>query len=93
MHIHQALQQDRHPNCTQLAAELEVVPRTIKRDVDFMKCRLKLAIAFAHHAQQQSAIASQRPCSLANARSSFRKYAVAKGGFNANAFFSSRARF
>ncbi len=46
MHIHQALQQDRHPNCTQLAAELEVVPRTIKRDVDFMRCRLKLPIAY-----------------------------------------------
>lgn len=46
MHIHQALQAGRFPNCTRLAAELEVVPRTVKRDVDFMKCRLKLPIAY-----------------------------------------------
>ncbi len=46
MHIHQALQQNRHPNCRTLAQELEVVPRTIKRDVDFMRCRLKLPIVY-----------------------------------------------
>lgn len=46
MHIHQALQAGRFPNCAGLAAELEVVPRTVKRDVDFMKCRLKLPIAY-----------------------------------------------
>lgn len=46
LHIHQALRQNRYPNCTRLAAELEVTPRTIKRDVDFMKCRLHLPIAY-----------------------------------------------
>ncbi|MBE7502745.1 MAG: WYL domain-containing protein [Verrucomicrobiales bacterium] len=46
MHIHQALQVNRYPNCLTLARELEVVPRTIKRDVDFMKCRLGLPISY-----------------------------------------------
>lgn len=46
MHIHRALQEGRYPNCHQLARELEVVPRTIKRDVDFMHYRLNLPIAY-----------------------------------------------
>ena len=46
MHIHRALQDGRHPNCRQLARDLEVVPRTIKRDVDFMRYRLHLPIAY-----------------------------------------------
>ena len=32
--------------CTQLARDIEVTTRTIKRDVDFMKCRLNLPIEY-----------------------------------------------
>ena len=44
--IHQLLQNAEYPNCTTLAKEFEVVTRTIKRDVDFMKVRMELPIEF-----------------------------------------------
>ena len=44
--IHEILQEGKYPNCTTLAADLEVVPRTIMRDLDCMRDRLKLPIAF-----------------------------------------------
>ena len=44
MRIHEILQKGRYPNCTCLAEEFEVSSRTVKRDVDFMKCRLNLPI-------------------------------------------------
>ena len=46
MRIHQTLQQEQYPNCLQLAKDLDVGPRTVKRDVDFMRCRLNLPIAY-----------------------------------------------
>lgn len=45
-HIHQLLQNEELPNCPALARFFEVCTRTIKRDLDFMKCRLNLPIAF-----------------------------------------------
>lgn len=44
--IHQALKAGRCRSCRQLAEELEVAMRTIKRDVDFMRCRLNLPVAY-----------------------------------------------
>lgn len=44
--IHQLLQNGEYPNCTKLAKEFEVVVRTVKRDIDFMKCRMDLPVAF-----------------------------------------------
>jgi len=44
--IHQLLQNREHPNCTSLAREFEVVTRTIKRDVEFMKLRMGLPVEF-----------------------------------------------
>jgi predicted DNA-binding transcriptional regulator YafY len=44
MHIHDRIQSKAYPNCSQLAAELEVKPRTIKRDVEFMRDRANLPI-------------------------------------------------
>jgi proteasome accessory factor B len=46
MQIHQRIQKGAYPNCTQLAGEIEVTSRTIKRDVDFMRCRLNLPIEY-----------------------------------------------
>lgn len=46
LRIHQRLQSDRFPNCTQLALDLEVVPKTILRDIEFMRDRLDLPIEF-----------------------------------------------
>jgi proteasome accessory factor B len=46
LRLHQLLQNGEYPNCTQLAEEFEVATRTIKRDVDFMKSRLKLPLAY-----------------------------------------------
>ncbi len=46
MHIHRALQEGRPCNCHLLARELEVTPRTIKRDLDFMRDQLRLPIAY-----------------------------------------------
>lgn len=46
MRVHQMLHEGLYPNCTTLAGEFEVSPRTMKRDIDFMKCRLGLPISF-----------------------------------------------
>lgn len=46
MRIHEQMQSARYPNCNQLAREIEVSTRTIKRDIDFMKYRLELPIEY-----------------------------------------------
>jgi predicted DNA-binding transcriptional regulator YafY len=44
--IHGRIKNGTFPNCLQLAREIEVSSRTIKRDVDFMKVRLNMPIEF-----------------------------------------------
>src|ERR1041385_3037478 len=44
--IHGRIKNGTFPNCLQLAREIEVSSRTIKRDVDFMKVRLNMPIQF-----------------------------------------------
>ncbi len=46
LRIHQRLKGGQCPNCTQLAADLEVAGKTIQRDIDFMRDRLDLPIEF-----------------------------------------------
>jgi len=46
MRFHNLIQEKSFPNCSKLAAEFEVTLRTIMRDVDFMRDRLKLPIEF-----------------------------------------------
>jgi proteasome accessory factor B len=44
--IHEALKEETYPNCRSLATELEVVDKTIQRDLEFMRDQLNLPIAF-----------------------------------------------
>jgi predicted DNA-binding transcriptional regulator YafY len=44
LRIHQALQAGKYPNATKLAAEIEVVVKTIHRDIAFMRDRMNLPI-------------------------------------------------
>jgi len=46
LRIHQALQAGGFPNATNLAAELEVSTKSIQRDLEFMRDRLDLPIAY-----------------------------------------------
>ena len=46
LRIHTELKQDRLPNCTKLARELEVSTKTISRDIDFMRDRMLLPIEY-----------------------------------------------
>jgi predicted DNA-binding transcriptional regulator YafY len=46
MQIHAQLQARRFPNCNQIAGRLEVSPKTIQRDIDFMRYRLGLPIEY-----------------------------------------------
>jgi proteasome accessory factor B len=46
MQIHQRIRSGTYSNSTQLAKEIQVTIRTIKRDVDFMRARLKLPIEY-----------------------------------------------
>jgi len=46
LRIHQALQSGRYPNSNTLAAELEVSTKSIHRDLEFMRDRLELPLAF-----------------------------------------------
>jgi predicted DNA-binding transcriptional regulator YafY len=48
LRIHQALQSGRHPNATTLAAEMEVSAKSIHRDLEFMRDRLELPLAYDH---------------------------------------------
>lgn len=46
VHIHELLQQNKYPNCRKIAEEIEVAPRTIARDILFMRDRLNLPIEY-----------------------------------------------
>lgn len=46
MRIHQAIVSGKYPNATTLAAEIEVVTKTIHRDIEFMRDRLGLPIEY-----------------------------------------------
>ena len=46
LRIHQALAAGKHPNASTLAAEVEVAAKTIHRDIEFMRDRLGLPIAY-----------------------------------------------
>ncbi len=45
-YIHEQLQLDKHPNCSSLAAHFEVSPKTIQRDIEFMRDRWNLPIEY-----------------------------------------------
>ncbi len=45
-HIHEQLQLDKHPNCSSLGAHFEVSPKTIQRDIEFMRDRWQLPIEY-----------------------------------------------
>lgn len=46
MFIHEFVQAGKYPDCRQLASNLEVDIRTVKRDLEFMRDRLRLPIEF-----------------------------------------------
>jgi predicted DNA-binding transcriptional regulator YafY len=46
LRIHQALKAGGFPNATKLAAELEVSTKSVHRDIEFMRDRLRLPIAY-----------------------------------------------
>jgi predicted DNA-binding transcriptional regulator YafY len=48
LRIHQTLQSGRHPTATTLAAEMEVSAKSIYRDLEFMRDRLELPLAYDH---------------------------------------------
>lgn len=45
--IHAAIRSGRYPNCSKLAEELSVQPKTIQRDITFMRDELKLPVKYA----------------------------------------------
>ncbi len=46
LRIHQAIHAGGHPNATKLARDLEVSPKSIQRDLEFMRDRLDLPVEF-----------------------------------------------
>ncbi|MCX6895253.1 MAG: WYL domain-containing protein [Verrucomicrobia bacterium] len=46
LRIHQAIQSGKFPNATRLAGELEVSTKSIQRDLEFMRDRMELPIAY-----------------------------------------------
>ncbi len=46
LRLHGLLQDGRYPNCSRLAAELEVSAKTVQRDIDFMRDQLELPIDY-----------------------------------------------
>lgn len=45
-YIHSQLAAERHPNCSSIARHFEMSPRTIQRDIDYMRDRLQLPIDY-----------------------------------------------
>lgn len=46
LHIHSVLKADRFPNTTRLATDLEVSRKTVQRDLEFMRDRLRLPLEY-----------------------------------------------
>jgi predicted DNA-binding transcriptional regulator YafY len=46
LEIHKIIGTGRYPNCTTLAEEIEVTPKTIQRDISFMRDQLGLPLAY-----------------------------------------------
>lgn len=46
MEIHKVIRAGRFPNCNTLAAEIEVTPKTIQRDISFMRNQLGLPLEY-----------------------------------------------
>ncbi len=61
MRIHQEIQAGKFPNATSLAQELEVSPKSIQRDLEFMRDRMDLPLAYSqtrkgyHYTEEVSA--------------------------------------
>ncbi|PWU13937.1 MAG: hypothetical protein C5B50_18320 [Verrucomicrobia bacterium] len=51
LHIHQAIRSGKFPNSSDLAKELEVSSKSIHRDVEFMRERMQLPLAWDGHRQ------------------------------------------
>lgn len=47
--IHQSISAERHPNVLRLAREFEVSPKTIKRDIEWMRVHWQLPIEYDRH--------------------------------------------
>ena len=47
LRLHEAIQAGGYPNCFSLGQELEVSPKTIQRDVDFMRDRMRLPLEYS----------------------------------------------
>jgi len=50
MRLHAALKSHHLPNCQTIARELEVSPKTIQRDIDFMRDRLSCRLIMTRNA-------------------------------------------
>lgn len=46
MEIHKIVRAGRHPNCTTLSQEIEVTPKTIQRDISFMRDQLGMPLEY-----------------------------------------------
>lgn len=47
--IHRAIRAGGHPNCRSLAEQLEVTPKTIQRDITFMRDEFRLPLVYDEH--------------------------------------------
>ncbi len=45
-HIHEVIQAQRFPNCSTLAREIEVTPKTIQRDISYMRDEMNLPLEY-----------------------------------------------
>jgi len=46
LETHKFVQTGKHPNCSTLAAEIEVTPKPIQRDITFMRDQLDLPLEY-----------------------------------------------
>jgi predicted DNA-binding transcriptional regulator YafY len=46
LRMHELIQSGSHPNCYSMAKDLEVSPKTVQRDIDFMRDRMRLPLEY-----------------------------------------------
>ena len=78
--LHEMLSANRYPNCRKIAAEFEVSTKTIQRDVNFMRDRLRLPIEYdgRHTGFRYSRPVDDPPIAFASEIAKAKKSAPAK---------------
>lgn len=84
LRLHELMAANRFPNCRKMADEFEVSPKTIQRDINFMRDRLRLPIDYdeAMFGFRYTRVVQSFPANIASARAAREEMARAARPFS-----------